>query len=478
MKQKGLQNGLRAATSRLAALGRAAAWQKALHVFSTISEGLQGDLFLLTALCSACAKSNWAQAVAVLDISQQDTVGVLTGTDTALYNSVASALGQQGHWRQVMQHLAGYAGNTASMNCAVDAAGRAGHWWLALQWLVQMTRKRMVFSEVTFGTAVSSQRQRWQQALHVLKPSNIVAANSAISAMETQSLWQEALHLLWQSLSPTLVSFNSAMGACSAAGKWRYSLHVFSTANKQGFKLDTISYNSLINGCAVARHWELALGIFWQMDEVTVVPDAVSHAIVLDALPGLQADLVEEFLNLMRRTRCLDTAALGAALRCYGKTGRWEMSCQILAEVCQSGLQHDKVILGAAADACAREAIWEVSLRVLPSTSLITMNSVLKACEGTWSVATQIMSSMSQVVLRPDLLSHSAVSKALGTGRRWQELLRLQAHTSCPDELFYEAVLPQMTGQPGAAPALTQLLLQLRMGAVEYWRGCSKLDLS
>ena len=32
-----------------------------------------------------------------------------------------------------------------------------------------------------------------------------------------------------------------------------------------------------------------------------------------------------------------------------------------------------------------------------------------------------------QVVLRPDLLSHSAVSKALGTGRRWQELLRLQA---------------------------------------------------
>ncbi|CAK9017094.1 unnamed protein product [Durusdinium trenchii] len=401
-----------------------------------------------------------------------------SGTDTALYNSVASALGQQGHWRQVMQHLAGYAGNTASMNCAVDAAGRAGHWWLALQWLVQMTRKRMVFSEVTFGTAVSSQRQRWQQALHVLKPSNIVAANSAISAMETQSLWQEALHLLWQSLSPTLVSFNSAMGACSAAGKWRYSLHVFSTANKQGFKLDTISYNSLINGCAVARHWELALGIFWQMDEVTVVPDAVSHAIVLDALPGLQADLVEEFLNLMRRTRCLDTAALGAALRCYGKTGRWEMSCQILAEVCQSGLQHDKVILGAAADACAREAIWEVSLRVLPSTSLITMNSVLKACEGTWSVATQIMSSMSQVVLRPDLLSHSAVSKALGTGRRWQELLRLQAHTSCPDELFYEAVLPQMTGQPGAAPALTQLLLQLRMGAVEYWRGCSKLDLS
>lgn len=38
--------------------------------------------------------------------------------------------------------------------------------------------------------------------------------------------------------------------------------------------------------------------------------------------PGLQPDLLAELLDLMFRFTAVDTVALSAALRCYGKTGR------------------------------------------------------------------------------------------------------------------------------------------------------------
>lgn len=39
--------------------------------------------------------------------------------------------------------------------------------------------------------------------------------------------------------------------------------------------------------------------------------------------PGLQPDLLAELLDLMFRFKAVDTVALSAALRCYGKTGRY-----------------------------------------------------------------------------------------------------------------------------------------------------------
>lgn len=141
-------------------------------------------------------------------------------------------------------------------------------------------------------------------------------------------------------------------------------------------QLDVISYNSLINGCAVAGAWELALVFFWQMDSCGLKPDAVSFASVLDSMPGLQPQLVSSLLELMRHVA--DTVALSAALRCYGKTGRWEMACRIWSEVGISGLQLDKIISGAAADAFARVGHWKISLTLLrPKATIITVNSVL-----------------------------------------------------------------------------------------------------
>eukprot|EP00438_Fugacium_kawagutii_P032269 Skav209900 [mRNA] locus=scaffold2642:418051:456034:- [translate_table: standard] len=98
--------------------------------------------------------------------------------------------------------------------------------------------------------------------------------------------------------------------------------------------------------------------------------------------PGrLQPQVVSALLELMRRLEAVDAVALSAALRCYGKTGRWEIACGILSEVCAKGLQQDQVMSGAAADACAREGQWKVSLMLLrpktPKTTIITANSVL-----------------------------------------------------------------------------------------------------
>ncbi len=44
------------------------------------------------------------------------------------------------------------------------------------------------------------------------------------------------------------------------------------------------------------------------------------------SLPGLQPDLLAELLDLMFHFKAVDTVALSAALRCYGKTGR----CRVL----------------------------------------------------------------------------------------------------------------------------------------------------
>eukprot|EP00435_Cladocopium_sp_Y103_P070542 s219_g35.t1 len=446
------RNESQGATKRIA---NASSWQAAMQLARSMAwdeglisqaegqeethsvEGLKLDLFIFSALCAACGKRTaWTRAVGLLQTSLQEALGA----DVALRNSALSACGRQGHWRTVMLQVAGQSdANTVSMNCAVDAAGRGRAWRQALGWLLRMGCVRIDLSN----------------ALQMLESGgNIVAVNAAISAMGIHCRWEEAIHLLHSLAAPNLCSFNSASSACSTAGKWQHSLCLFDAAklgeaqlSDCNIQLDVISYNSLINGCAVAGVWELALIFFWQMDACGLKPaawimqhgrpsgisgsfhgdiygdldDAVSFASMLDSMPGLQPQLASSLLELMWHFKAIDTVAFSAALRCYGKTGRWEMACRIWSEVGTSGLQLDQVISGAAADAFARVGHWKICVTLLrPKTTIITVNSACAAASA-WLAASETMTSVILQALQPDLLSTSSVSTAAGRGRQWQQ---------------------------------------------------------
>ncbi|CAJ1336978.1 unnamed protein product, partial [Effrenium voratum] len=193
--------------------------------------------------------------------------------------------------------------------------------------------RRLSASEVTQGVSVNALRSSWPQALQVLDTGNIVAVNTALAAIR----WEQAVVLFWRlRIKRTVRTLNAVLGNLASVGQWQQALPFLELRSPAP---DVVSYNCLLTACARAQHWELALRLLCEMPG-EVLPDQVSFAAVLDSLPG--PELAAWILQQARRGVRADLVTQSAALRCFGKAERWQMSCLILANVAETGLQRDQ----------------------------------------------------------------------------------------------------------------------------------------
>ncbi|CAJ1419776.1 unnamed protein product [Effrenium voratum] len=413
---------------------------------------LRLDAFLLSACAGACAKSAaWRHAQQLLGAAGSHQIRV----DSALGNAAAKGLARQGRWQATLVLAGGSEANTASANCALDACAQGAAWRQALLLLQWMPLRRLSASEVTQGVSVNALRGSWPQALQVLDTGNIVAVNTALAAIR----WEQAVVLFWRlRIKRTVRTLNAVLGSLASVGQWQQALPFLELRSPAP---DVVSYNCLLTACARAQHWELALRLLCEMPG-EVLPDQVSFAAVLDSLPG--PELAAWILQQARRGVRADLVTQSAALRCFGKAERWQMSCLILANVAETGLQRDQVLCGAAADACGRVGQWRIAWQLLPN-SLVTTNSVLNACAQArrWLAGLRLLHGLPEARLQPDLLSLSAAAQATRTA--WQRCLSLQElGAQCRDEIFYEALLRAL-----APHQLVPQLRCLRQDALSSW---------
>ncbi|CAE7239147.1 unnamed protein product [Symbiodinium natans] len=482
--------GLRQLTSSISAANRQSLWPRAWAIWIQC-QGLELDAFALSAAAATCDRGRlWKDAVVLLEQAAHGNVFV----DVVLRNAAVGAGAKCAQWQSVLRLIGFQAGDeqrptTISFNSAADACSKGSRWESSFSVTEVLLHRRLRASSTTAGTLVAAAERgsQWQKALSLIQDVphlqvNIVAFNAAIAAMERVCQWQRAVLLLWQSaregLVPTLHTMNTALSACARAGKWQLSLTLVDMASSLGIQVDTISWNSVLSACAWTRQWEMCLACLNRMELKKLAADCISFAAIVDSLPcsehAGQSHLASELLSLMQEQAVESDAVLAtASLSGQAKAERWQHACHTLRESLAAAFAPDKVMLGAAADACGRSGLWQKALVLIgeAAMNLPIANSVLNGFtkDASWKQAVCFFADLIQVSLQPDLLSVSALLAARGPWAASLYQVDTLGITDRADEIFYEALLTAIFSH-GALAAALPALQRLRVEALRQWR--------
>ncbi|CAL1150315.1 unnamed protein product, partial [Cladocopium goreaui] len=221
-----------------------------------------------------------------------------------------------------------------------------GQWERALELLNQMPhwklqRDLIAFNAACSATAGARRLEVVQELIEILKDEgltpDVVTFNALLNACERARQWQEALETLRRmrscQLVPDIVSFGSAMAGCELCARWDLALALLSEASEMSLQLSLVACSTAVSACAQGRRWRWAMRLF----------EAA-------------------------RPLGLDVTIFCAALSGCGRAGCWEMSLQLLDEMCGLRMEPDKVTCAAAVAACELSAEPRHALRLLAGT--------------------------------------------------------------------------------------------------------------
>ena len=272
------------------ATGQGLHWYYSFSIFLSLQQhGFTPDDFSVNSLATACEKKfRWEAAVETLRLQRWCKVDVI------------------------------------GMNAVISACGNNGQWQSASTVLMDLFRKGISSSQISFAATASAceKANLWMRPLQLLRSAKIAQSGPVIhgiilDAMEKQGLWEETLaHFrdlrltLPEQMDPIAVS--AAVSACRE--KWRQTL--FLTAEGiQRFPegMSTEAWNACIHSCV--GHVPIRKLLEW-MQASQFEPDMLSYA-ALDK-PGLNL-IAGSDTELLIKTRLEAVAALRRL--CFSQKG-------------------------------------------------------------------------------------------------------------------------------------------------------------
>eukprot|EP00438_Fugacium_kawagutii_P002914 Skav230081 [mRNA] locus=scaffold2569:265953:269109:- [translate_table: standard] len=357
----------------ISACQRAQQWPKALQLLRDLHgvPAISSTVVSYNAAISACGKGAW-QAREVREGFSQVAILLADQTvqkDVITFNSLMSSLDLGLSWQcapQILANLRCSALRPTVVTCST--AMSLVDWARALQFLateqtdVEWRQALRVLGAckdcqlqphvVAYNAVISAVVQRrWQFALRIFE--EVITYNAAMSACETQGLWQRALVLLddmasmasMASLQPDVVSFATALSACEKAEEWQQAIELLVKLRGASLKEDAVTCSALASACVKGEEWALAL---WFIAE----------------MKNIQRDVF------------VYTAAMGA----YEKRDHWNRALLVFDDLLRSSLEVDLVAKNAIITACA----WKVGMALLgkelAACDEISYNSLLAAC--------------------------------------------------------------------------------------------------
>ncbi|CAJ1413945.1 unnamed protein product [Effrenium voratum] len=401
-------------TQLMTALLRLGHWQKSLQVFDLLRAAGKCDAVAFNVGISAYVQGGqWQQALALLkearEHSQADGIGigaVLAAVDRwplamevlwslreaelqvedKLCSAAVSSCSKAKQWRAACAASSGAPRNTEMLWNALISACDRGHRWRTSLLLFRAMQSQFLGSEVSHSAALhASGAGQWQACI------------SLLGEMDGR-------------YDLSIITMNTAMTLYTGAGRWHFSLLLFSNLPLLRLRSDRITWTAAIGAAQSARLWQEAVRRLKAMD---ADPVALNTA--------LQAVGWAEALRLLRwsyaqgmQRSCLPSCA--AMQSCE----RWPMALLLFQDMAQD-LPPDVVARNLALTALGRGQRWEQALDAIveQDVDIIAYSTVMGIC-GEWQVALRLFWLLCASRMRLDSLPYMTAISACGSNGQWQ----------------------------------------------------------
>ncbi|CAE7411210.1 unnamed protein product [Symbiodinium sp. CCMP2456] len=286
---------------------------------------------------------------------------------------------------------------------------------------------------------------------------NAFHASAVVAACSKESQWQQSLALLselaQQTIQTDVVVFNSVTLSCATCQQWETALDLRLSMQGRSVPPNDKTHCTASNACAGAAQWEESLRItgiaFKDASSAKVACNTALRACGTWALwrsaLGVAASLRRCFIEL-------DQVAATTTIRLLTSASQWQRSLQS-EQVTGVIVSEDPITSSALMAAEGEAALWEEALSLLwtmvsnRSADVFSFSTAITACTagGEWELALELLSSMNEEQVRPNVVALSALQAAAAAGSRWREALELLATmvetTQAPNEITLLAVI-------------------------------------
>lgn len=266
----------------------------------------------------------------------RETVAI-TGT------AVTLACGRGFQWQKALSSFNdlsfGHDLDDAAYGALVVVYGVGRLWESAAHTCFELMRhRRLSPSAATCNSVISTcaKASSWACAAGCLRQqrggasgaSEAVPCNAAVSALERDGRWSDAMALVTEAsgraVQPTIITWNSLLSVCKEGGHWKHALGALRRARSGGAELDIISCNTLADACGAAHQWASAAGWLRSARYAGLRLGATGLNALVDAcgqLPDWRRTLAV-FGQFRQHAALLDSLSYRVALRSCEKAGR------------------------------------------------------------------------------------------------------------------------------------------------------------
>ncbi|CAL1172460.1 unnamed protein product [Cladocopium goreaui] len=286
------------------------------------------------------------------------------------------------------------------------------------------------------AVAAHGRRSQWSSALDLTEKmawqaleTNIIIANSAISACEKGEEWSRAMALLaetsttWR-LRRDVISINGAISAVPTC-HWPKALHLLLRLQQEQQQADAISYNSAIKVC---ESWLVALQTFNAME---VPATAMSYGVMANVFEkascwALAVHLLASMVNSLLE---MNVIVYNSVMSVCSKAEQWQQVLDLLTALKCRSLEADTISQNLMISV---ERRWQRVLDLLQDMdqqqmqlSLFTSRAAITACQSRWQWSLQLLEDLARRKMRGNVMVYSAAIGACEEGRQWQQALDL-----------------------------------------------------
>ncbi|CAE7829511.1 unnamed protein product [Symbiodinium microadriaticum] len=163
-------------------------------------------------------------------------------------------------------------------------------------------------------------------------------------------------------ISPDLIFLNSCISACKNDGQWELALHLLGQFPFYGIVPDEITYTACMGACEHGGQFQKALDLFFLMHRT--IPDRVmlNAGISLFGRSGQWQLACDLLLRMPALGATLLTQDFNAAIAACAISHEWKSALQLLADMPSAQSEPDDISLASAITACGRSRMWQKSL--------------------------------------------------------------------------------------------------------------------
>ena len=262
---------------------------------------------------------------------------------------------------------------------------------------------------------------------HGIEPT-LAMRGAFLAACETQSLWQEALFVYYQSPADVAMG-NSLLCMCRAHQQWQWVLRLFAKSST------SFSASAYISSMGRIRRWNSALQALNALHSERL--GVADWDAAINSVGNGGANWRRSLQLLQEKDKRKATRhGFGAAMSASQQGQQWSHAAQLLEQMQQSDLVPNVITYSTIAAAIREFRHWELVVdildRAMPTlvvSSCHCFNALISCCEKAraWRFALQSLRHMQVIRLPPDGVTLASTMSACEKGLQWPFALQLSS---------------------------------------------------